>query len=167
MAKTTRVVKCLAVNHSSGEVVAATSEYADDGTSSGAVNVWSINGRPIAARRAALTGARGEVVESEVVSLALSEGPEWLDTNVVVTGTLDGSIQMWSVVPTGATAGTASSANQQQVEETHQELSYRLILRWKRARAHPNPVVKLLFSPNDAELFSGDESGAVLNWTLA
>eukprot|EP01052_Picozoa_sp_SAG31_P032231 SAG31_NODE_3513_length_4171_cov_2.135527_1_plen_334_part_00 len=58
-----RTVKSVVINHTSGDVVAATSEYADDGTSRGMINVWSINGRPIATRLASFTGVLNSHVQ--------------------------------------------------------------------------------------------------------
>lgn len=102
-------------------------------------------------------------MESEIVSVALSEGPEWLDTNVIVAGTADGSIRMWSLVPkpvddSGTTAFDATS--------TEERPSYAFVLRWERKSAHSCPIVRILLSPNEAEMFTGDESGEILNWSI-
>ena len=46
--------------------------------------------------------------DAAICCLALTEGPEWLDTNLVVSGHKDGSVRLWSVVPRQALHKTAS-----------------------------------------------------------
>ena len=50
--------------------------------------VRSVNGELIAKH----------VVNPRVTCLALTQGPEWCDSNVVVSGHADGAIKFWSVV---------------------------------------------------------------------
>jgi hypothetical protein len=112
------VVRAIAINHASGDIVTSVATEpisrvatigADGETPRNVLSVWSVNGS-LVAQRTNLFDARagGGGGDAAICCLALTEGPEWLDTNLVVSGHEDGSVRLWSVVPRRQRQATAS-----------------------------------------------------------
>eukprot|EP00795_Rhopilema_esculentum_P008037 gene8037-13951_t len=75
-------VSCVVINNLTGDIVTCSSTW---------LYVWSINGIPI------LHENISSDVYCHILACAVSEVNEWDDNNVIVTGSANGIVQMWSI----------------------------------------------------------------------
>lgn len=77
----------VAVNHASGELCTACAQ-----------GVWCHDINGVAVAYVPHLAAAG----SSICSLTMTQGPEWMDANLVVTGHRDGAIRCWGIADSGA-----------------------------------------------------------------
>ena len=188
-------VRAIAINHASGDIVTSVATEpishgatigADGETPRNVLSVWTVNGS-LVAQRVNLCDARGGGGgDAAICCLAVTEGPEWLDTNLVVSGHTDGSVRLWSVVPRRAQQPTVSQA-----ENPDAGCTFELMLR-RRVRAisgqphgapaspsaraggvteecgHGAEVTKILIDsdPFVRTMYTADADGELLQWEL-
>lgn len=113
-------VRAIAINHASGDIVTSVATEPispgatigpDGATPRNVLSLWSVNGRLIAQRASLCDTRGGGGGDAATCCLGVTEGPEWFDTNLVVSGHKDGSVRLWSVVPRQTPLSSASLAN--------------------------------------------------------
>ena len=121
-------ITCIRINNTSGEIVVGA------GTT---LWVFDVNGHLLA----------GKDVGGRILCLAVAEGPEWSEANVIITGTADGAMAFWSMDFT-----RAEEHGDYALYERH---SFQLSA----------GVTALAISLDHRRVYSGLEDGRVLCWS--
>merc|ERR1712216_572865 len=81
-------ISCVAVDPVTGEVVTCCGQC---------LYVWTVNGS-LAAEKLV-----GESTSDLITAVCISDGPDWADNKVIVTGHKDGSLRFWGMALVGET----------------------------------------------------------------
>ena len=101
--------------------------------------MWNINGDLLATKKIAMEA-------DAITCLAISKGPDWLDTNIIATGHKDSNISIWSCLE-------SSSKRNTDKEENSKIIPYELTNRTQLS-AHAKPITYIHIPKSYVNLFN-------------
>eukprot|EP01137_Pigoraptor_chileana_P014773 Opistho-2@69840 len=149
-------VAAVCISNVSGDIVTASGNI---------LSLWSVNGLLVARKDTSMGSS------SPIVCCTVSEGPEWNEDNIIVTGHQNGLVKIWScdhfpkpIQESDDSAGRKSGVWAYEIHFRAQLATHTAFER--KENRLPASITCLSVAKDNRKLYVGDERGRVFSWTL-